>query len=40
VAIGKLVERFGDLRLAGETVAWGPSVFRVPGRMPITFRAR
>jgi hypothetical protein len=40
VAIGKLVERFGDLRLVGETIEWGPSVFRVPGRMPITFRAR
>jgi len=40
VAIGKLVERFGDLRLVSETVEWGPSVFRVPGRMPITFRTR
>jgi cytochrome P450 len=40
VAIGRLVERFDDLRLASDTIEWGPSLFRVPGRLPIRFRAR
>ncbi len=39
VAIGALVGRFDDLALESETVEWGPSLFRVPGRLPITFRA-
>jgi len=37
VAIGAFVRRFKDLRLESETVEWGPSLFRVPGRLPITF---
>jgi len=37
-AIGSLVARFDDLALVSETVEWGPSLFRVPGRLPITFR--
>ena len=36
-AIGGLVRRFKDLRLRSETVEWGASLFRVPGRLPITF---
>ncbi len=40
LAIGSLVERFDDLALVSDTVEWGPSLFRVPGRLPITFRAR
>jgi hypothetical protein len=40
VAIGGLVERFRDLRLLSERVEWGPSLFRVPGRLPITLRPR
>ncbi|HJW68888.1 MAG TPA: cytochrome P450 [Candidatus Binatia bacterium] len=40
VAIGELVRRFDDLALESDTVEWGPSLFRVPGRLPITFRAR
>jgi hypothetical protein len=40
IAIGELVRRFDDLRLVSERVEWGPSLFRVPGRLPITFRAR
>ena len=40
VAIGELVRRCDDLALESETVDWGPSLFRVPGRLPITFRAR
>jgi len=40
VAIGRLVERFDDLRLVDDRVEWGPSLFRVPGRLPIRFRAR
>lgn len=40
LAIGGLVQRFDDLTLVSDTVEWGPSLFRVPGRLPITFRAR
>ncbi len=39
LAIGALVGRFRDLALVSETVEWGPSLFRVPGTLPITFRA-
>jgi cytochrome P450 len=38
VAIGELVRRFDALALESDTVEWGPSLFRVPGRLPITFR--
>jgi cytochrome P450 len=40
VAIGELVRRFDDLALESDRVEWGPSLFRVPGRLPITFRAQ
>jgi cytochrome P450 len=40
IAIGELVRRFDDLTLESEAIEWGPSLFRVPGRLPITFRAR
>lgn len=40
VAIGRLVERFDDLRLLEDRVEWGPSLFRVPARLPVRFRAR
>ena len=40
IAIGELVRRFDDLRLVSEKVEWGPSLFRVPGRLPVTFKAR
>jgi hypothetical protein len=36
-AIGSLVQRFDQLALVSEQVEWGPSLFRVPGRLPITF---
>src|SRR5437667_123872 len=39
IAIASLVTRFADLRLVSETVEWGPSLFRVPGKLPVTFRA-
>jgi cytochrome P450 len=39
LAIGGLVRRFRDLALASDTVEWGASLFRVPGKLPITFRA-
>ena len=39
MAIGSLVQRFRDLALVSDTVEWGPSLFRVPGSLPITFRA-
>jgi cytochrome P450 len=40
IAIGELVRRFDDLALESDAVEWGPSLFRVPGRLPITFSAR
>ncbi|TMB01026.1 MAG: cytochrome P450 [Deltaproteobacteria bacterium] len=40
IAIGSLVARFDDLALLSPTVEWGPSLFRVPGRLPLGFRAR
>jgi len=39
-AIGTLVRRFDDLALESERVEWGPSLFRVPGKLPLRFRAR
>jgi cytochrome P450 len=39
LAIGGLVQRFTELKLPEETVTWGLSLFRVPGRLPLTFRA-
>ncbi len=38
-AIGTLVARLDDLKLESETVDWGRSLFRVPGSLPISFRA-
>jgi cytochrome P450 len=40
IAIGALVARFDDLALVSDRIEWGPSLFRVPGRLPVTFRAR
>ncbi len=37
IAIGGLVGRFDDLRLLNEKTEWGRSLFRVPGRIPVTF---
>jgi cytochrome P450 len=39
LAIGGLVQRFTELKLSEDTVTWGLSLFRVPGRLPLTFRA-
>lgn len=39
VAIGRLVERFEDFELLEERTTWGRSLFRVPARVPIRFRA-
>ncbi len=39
LAIGGLVRRFDDLALEEERVEWGPSLFRVPARLPVSFRA-
>jgi len=36
-AIGTLARRFTDLKLESDRVEWGPSLFRVPGRLPISF---
>ena len=40
MAIGSLVQRFEGLALESETVEWGASLFRVPGRLPVKFLAR
>ena len=37
-AIGTLVRRLQDLRLESDTVDWSRSLFRVPDRVPISFR--
>ena len=39
-AIGGLVQRFGSMSLESETVEWGRSLFRVPGRLPISVSGR
>ena len=38
VAIGTLVARARDIELADDRIEWGPSLFRVPARLPVTFR--
>lgn len=38
IAIGKLVRRFDDFELLNDTTEWSRSLFRVPGRIPVTFR--
>ncbi len=38
IAIRRIVERFDQMTLVNETTEWGRSLFRVPGRIPITFR--
>jgi cytochrome P450 len=40
IAIGKLIERFDELELLDARTQWGRSLFRVPGRVPVRFRAR
>src|SRR5262245_32343371 len=40
LAIGGLVRRFAHIELESETVEWGASLFRVPGRLPIRVRER
>ena len=39
IAIGRLVERFCDFQLLEEKTTWGRSLFRVPGRVPVSFRS-
>jgi cytochrome P450 len=39
LALGSVVRRFTGLTLRSNTVEWGPSLFRVPGRLPVAFRA-
>jgi cytochrome P450 len=36
LAIGSLVQRFPRLSLVSESVEWGASLFRVPGRLPVS----
>jgi cytochrome P450 len=38
IAIGGIVRRFDNLELLDEQTEWGRSLFRVPGRIPVTFR--
>ena len=37
IAIGAIVQRFDEMKLVNEATEWGASLFRVPGRIPITF---
>ena len=37
-AIATLAQRFKDIELKSNVVEWGASLFRVPGRLPISFR--
>ncbi len=39
LAIGGLVRRFPGIGLESETVEWGASLFRVPGRLPVRVSA-
>lgn len=38
LALRALFTRFRDFELTTDTVEWGPSLFRVPGRLPVRFR--
>ena len=38
IAIGGLIQRFDNLELVNEKTEWGRSLFRVPGRIPVTFK--
>ncbi len=38
IAMGSLARRFEALELVSRKVEWGPSLFRVPGRLPLRFR--
>ena len=38
VALGALVARAPRLALASDTIEWGASLFRVPGRLPMRLR--
>ena len=40
LAIASLVERFEGFELDSDRFEWGALLFRVPGRLPMTFRAR
>ncbi len=37
IAISGLIQRFDNLELVNEKTEWGRSLFRVPGRIPVTF---
>ncbi len=39
-ALTTLATRFADLHLRSDKVEWGISLFRVPGTLPVTFKAR
>jgi cytochrome P450 len=39
VALGALVARTRDFALESDRIEWGPSLFRVPARLPLEFRA-
>jgi cytochrome P450 len=39
VALGTLVARTREFALASDRIEWGASLFRVPARLPLGFRA-
>jgi hypothetical protein len=38
VAIGTLIARTRAITLDSDEIEWGASLFRVPGRLPVTLR--
>jgi cytochrome P450 len=39
VAIGGLVQRFGHLELQSDELAWGRSLFRLLGSLPVSVKS-
>lgn len=38
IALGAVAARCREIALESESIEWGPSLFRVPGRLPLSFR--
>lgn len=40
IAFLSMAERFTEIKLDDENFEWAPSLFRIPGKIPVTFRRR
>lgn len=40
IALSSMVGRFSNLELNDEDIEWAPSLFRIPGKMPMRFTRR